>query len=203
MSDAAHSIRLGDRRDLITADVKDFTVRRRTTAQQIYSLFIAAILIIVGVSIIVYNNTLLGALICFVVGSVMYFTASQFERLKNALQNTEFMNAMFTAALGMYHKFCVIVRQNGEIIYFDRGFQATFPHLTGGDNKRTLETWLEMYSVSYADAQTVTAMVSQGSNGKHTFPIGGGIHKKPHTITLAVEAIPRPSGFILLRGKDA
>lgn len=180
-------------------NAKDFIVRKRKPS--LPQVFINCLAVLVGALLIAYNvyDRLALASILFILGGgISWYVTVQVQRNRDLAQATEFLNALIASALGMNHKFCVIVGQDGQIVYFDRHFQDMFPSFIEQPN-RMLADFLEHASVAAPDREKITRMVEQGGRDKVALEIGND-HQK---IALSIAPIPRPSGFVLLRGQDA
>ena len=199
---APKHIRASDQNEFDTQGRKDFVVRKHGfSSQQIYSLCIAAVIIIAGVSFLVYNDALLGSVMCTLTGFVLLIFAKQIETRKKELLSTEFLNALFSSAIAAGHKFTMIVRQeSGNIVYLNRGFQDMFPDMIDPP-KRTLEALLSLYYVSDADRNSVLAAAKQSTASQVPLTIQAGADRKTHSIVMSMEPIARPAGFCLIRGK--
>lgn len=199
---ATKHIRFSERLTIAAGNSKGFVNRRRTKAEVIYSLFLALIMIVGGVSFLVYQDTLMGCFLTLVISIIMYFTGKKFEKMRNLLRSSEFMNAMLTSVMGAHYQFCMIVQLNGDIVYLDRGFYATFPDFLD-QSSVTLEAWLNLYKVSADDRQKILGDIKGGKEEKIVISIAKGGNKVAQDMLLYIEPIPRPEGFVLLRGKDA
>ena len=189
--------RFCDRKDLNITGRQDFRLRPKD--QQIQTLFIMVILIILGVCILLYNAALLAAEICVVVGVIMYFITSKYEKIHRQLLAAEFMSAMFASALAINCKFCMVVKPDGDIVYFDREFQQMFPDFFALE-KHTLEVLFGAYPLESDSGQKIISLVADAKKETVNIFIAGGADKTMCPIRLSIEPIPRPSGFILLRG---
>lgn len=196
-------VRFSDRSDLVTANRSDFTVRRYyTVGRRLHTLGLMAALVAVGVFYLVTADTLMGSLLCFVVGCAMLFVTKAFEKNRSSLLATEFLNALLSSALGLGSTFCMIVRPDGEIVYLDRTFQAQFPHFLNQPT-RTLEMLFSMYSMPPETQARIKELISLGKGGSLAASLQAGKDKTPLPQTIDIEPIPRPSGYVLLRGRKA
>lgn len=194
-------IRASDRKDFVAGKRKDFVVRKRgLNAAYIYSLCVMAITVVIGVTILVYNDTLMGSILCVAVGTVMLVISKQVEKQQKLLQATEFLNALFASALGAGHKFCMITKQDGEIVYLDRSFQQMFPDMVN-KSKRTLEELLTLYNTSESNRMSLMQALKLNSESKITVQIEGGAERTKQSVAVHIEPILRPSGFCLVRGQ--
>lgn len=196
-----HNVRASDRSDFVNAQRSDFVKRKpEISAKQIYSLCLALLVIVVGVSVLVYSDALVGSGLCVVVGAVLWFFAKHIERGQKQLQATQFLNAMFASVLAVGYKFTMIVKSDGEIVYLDRAFQEMFPDIMKG-SKRTLEMLFESYHVPLDHQQALLSMIAKGGEANIPFSIEGGSNHASHSLTLFCNPVPRPSGFFVLRGR--
>ena len=180
---------------------KDFVVRKRyPTMLQLFVTFIAVLLI--GFSIIIaVNDKLSLTLLIFVLGGASaWYAATVLQRNRDQLLATEFQNALFASALGMNHKFCFIIKRDGNIIYQDRSFQDMFPHFIRQPS-RTLDSLLDYGKVSSEEKNAIFRAIEQGDYQKVVFDVRGS-DGKFERVLMNMEPILRPSGFILMRGRE-
>jgi hypothetical protein len=196
------NVRATDQADFSAEKRSDFHIRKHgLSSSQVQTMAFAALVITAGVTFLVYNNMLLGSIMCTLFGVVLFVFAKQLEGRKKELLSTEFLNALFASALASGHKFCMIVKQeDGLIVYLNNAFQQMFPDMVETP-KRTLETLLSMYYVSDAERKNVVNAIRQNGASQVPLQIQGGSDRKTHSITLLVEPIARPSGFCLIRAK--
>jgi len=201
MPESKH-IRFIDVIDVKAIGGSDFIIRRRTKTQAIYSLLIALIVIIGGVSIIVYNDTIIASFLCGIIGLVMGLIGRQFEKMRNMLLVSEYMNTMLTSVLGLHHQFCLITKLNGEMVYLSKGFYKAFPDFLD-QPKRNVETWLDIYRVPPESRDKILKNVQENQEEKMVISISeGNPPRVTQDILLYIEPIPRPKGYVLLRGKE-
>lgn len=195
------SFRFSDHAELLRGDIPGFTQRKRTTTEQIYILVLAAIAVVIGVSLLVLNDAKTGSFICVIVGGVMLLVARQFEKQRTALQMSEFLNAIFASALSTGHLFSMVVKNSGEIVYFDRGFQTSFADFLEHPN-RTIYTWLRAHGAPEEHRDKIEALLKNPTADKLAVPVLYGNAKTAQHLLLAVEPILRPGAFTLIRGKE-
>lgn len=195
------NVRASDRKDLTNPSGKDdFVIRRRfPSVRQMAQLCLLSVIVVLGVSIIVSNDTMLGALICILVGSIMLYLGRSIERQQKVINATEFMNALFSSALCRNHRFCAVVREDGEIIYLDRGFQEMFPDFMEQPS-RDLATFIKISEIPDNHGSNLTSLITSGGVGQAAFSVPIGSNKISDSITVTVEPIARPKGFSLVRG---
>ena len=183
------------------ASLRDFMPRKRfpSVAHLILILLLTtAIVVTLLVSIgdkTVLALTLIGML-CIIGGYVII----QLLRNHDLLLATEFQNALFASALGLNNKFCLIIRRNGNIVYLDRMFQEMFPDFLQ-QPQRSIDALLDRGKVTRQDADKIFAAIEHGVYEKVVFEIKGADGKFVKVI-MSIEPIMRPSGFILLRGRE-
>lgn len=100
----------------------------------------------------------------------------------------------------MNHKFCLIARRDGTIIYHDRAFQDMFPEFIRQPG-RNVELFLDFGKVSPADKDRIFKAVDVGNFQKVVFDVRG-TDGRTQKIIMSIEPILRPSGFILMRGRE-
>lgn len=199
----ANHFRVSDRIDLVAATRDDFVARKRITlVQWLYRIFLWAGVVPLGVALIVYYDALWGAMLCVLVGMVVYVLAQQILRLQRMLHNTEFLNALFSSALNRHHAFCAVAKKDGELVYANQTFQALFPGFMERP-ERTVTALLENGKVEASRRSPLLESIRQGNEIAVTIPFAIGNESQPRPFVLSVDPIAKPSGFVLLRGKEA
>ncbi len=112
---------------------------------------------------------------------------------------TQFKSALFSSALGMKHDFVMIIDVvNNKVFYFSYSFQAMFPSFVSQDDL-SVSSFLQYAGISNDDALSINKLIEQGQDGKIIADMEVVGQKK--SIELLIEPIPRPYGFVLIRGK--
>jgi hypothetical protein len=110
------------------------------------------------------------------------------------------MSALFSSALGNGYRFACIVKNTGDIVFFNRPFQAFFPaHAT--QRSRTLSSLFELYQVPNEHQAALTAQMNENTPAALATSIQGPAQNEPTAVTFYLEPIERPTGFFLLRGQ--
>lgn len=180
---------------------RDFVARRR--APSLFQMIVITTLCaVVGVGLLLSIDNRWTASITLValLALACWYVVVQLQRHQDLLLATEFQNALFASALGLNNKFCVIIRRNGGIVYIDRAFQKMFPDFLR-QSQGSIHTLLERGKVSEEDSNRIFSAIERGVYEKVVFDIKGsdGAFSK---IIMSIEPILRPSGFILLRGRE-
>ncbi|MGE3714547.1 MAG: PAS domain S-box protein [Alphaproteobacteria bacterium] len=187
--------------DLNTNGASDFVVRQRQPAiSHVVSIIFIVLMIAISTAVFVADKYLLTALLVTILGMVGWYIVIQVQRNHDLLLATEFQNALFASALGLNNKFCIIIRRDGNIVYLDRAFQEMFPDFLK-QSRRTLDVLLEQGRVEQDEVNRIFSAIEQGVYEKVVFNIRGA-GKKYYKIVMSVEPIMRPSGFIMLRGRE-
>lgn len=187
--------------DLDTSGARDFVIRKRTpTAVQLAMMFAATLLLIIILVTTVSDGFTLALLLMLLIGGAGWYVIVTMQHNRDLLMATEFQNALFASALGLHNKFCMIIRRNGNIIYLDRLFQDMFPDFMR-QQTRSIDALLEQGKVSRGDSEKIYAAIERGVYEKVIFDIRGGDNRFTKVV-MAIEPILRPSGFILLRGRE-
>lgn len=172
----------------------------RTNTQKVTDFIVGVAAVMAGTAVLVYYQTLIGALICLILGCTMLFHSLRTEQQKTTIERSEFLNALLSSAIGGNHKFAMIVTQtDGQIVYLNHGFQALFPK-TLASEKRYLSNLLKSYSTSDAKSKSILAAVDKGTDKEVVLDIKGK-GKETSKIKFKIEQIARPSGFIMIRGE--
>jgi len=179
----------------------DFIIRKRTpSVTQLLLLFAIALIVSVSVTITVADTVALIAVLFITLGSIAWYTVIQIQRDRDLVLTTEFQNALFASALGINNKFCLIIKRDGNIIYLDRSFQEMFPSFHNTP-RRTVDVLLEYARVSQEESAKIFSAIERGTYDKVIFNIRDA-NGESHHIIMSIEPILRPSGFILLRGRE-
>lgn len=80
------------------------------------------------------------------------YVTQQTHRNRQLLQATEFQNALFASALARKHRFCLIARKDGGIVYANPQFKVLFPGLGNGGSVQDWRTRLPCLRVRFAHA---------------------------------------------------
>lgn len=187
--------------ELKSSGAQDFIVRRRTLPiLHMLILFVMIQLIVISVAVVIADKYTLVLLLVGVMTMVSWYLIAQTQRNRDLLLATEFQNALFASALGMNHKFCMIIKRDGNIIYFDRAFQDMFPDFLR-QRHRSLHVFLEQSKVSREDCSKVFGVLERNSYENVILNIRSA-NNQYVKIVMSIEPILRPSGFILMRGRE-
>lgn len=183
------------------SSIPDFAIRRRNPAVvTLFFVLFGVMVLCLALSMIVQERTTLMLILFIIISSAAWYATLAVQRSYDLLMATEFQNALFSSAIGVNHKFCLIIKQDGIITYLDRAFQDMFPNFLR-QSQRTVDVWLDHGKVAREDREEIFATIERGGFGKVIFVVrtaGDEYHK----IVMSVEPILRPHGFILLRGRE-
>jgi hypothetical protein len=198
-----HDIRASDHPEIIRASNSEgFVVRKpHPSIKRGYQICMLIGITFIGIYVLVLNDALMASLMCVLIGTIMLVLAKRIERLQGMLNATEFSNALFTSALTKGYLFTMIAAKNGDIVYLDRNTQAAFPDFIE-QPKRTLDLLLTTHGTPPEQCQYIESLVSQPSRADVPMLIQYGVEKTPRQVTLAIDPIDRPKGFVVLRGHD-
>ncbi len=187
--------------DLKSTGAQDFIIRKRTlSVLHILIIFLSIQLIVISVTVAVIDKYMLVIMLVLLMSIVSWYMVMQTQRNRDLLLATEFQNALFASALGMNHKFCIIIKRDGSIVYYDRSFQDMFPDFMR-QPRRAIDVLLEQGKVSREDSDKIFSVIERGTYESVILEIrcANNLYVK---IVLSIEPIMRPSGFILLRGRE-
>ncbi|NBX04157.1 MAG: hypothetical protein EBR02_08915 [Alphaproteobacteria bacterium] len=187
--------------ELRSATAPDFISRRRIPGAFMFaSIFFATLIVVALLVFVIKNLLLLVFLITVIIGVAAWYATFTLQRQQDLLLATEFQNALFSSAIGISHKFCLIIKQDGVITYLDRPFQDMFPAFMQ-QPQRTLDALLDQAKVAREEREEILTAVESGGFSRIICVMrtsGDGYYK----LVLSVEPIVRPHGFILLRGRE-
>jgi two-component system, cell cycle sensor histidine kinase and response regulator CckA len=187
--------------DITSNGARDFVIRKRSPSiLQLLLIFLGVLLTAISITLTIADKMALIMILFILIGVVGWYVLIQIQRSRDLLLATEFQNALFASALGINNKFCMIIRRNGNIVYLDRSFQDMFPDFLR-QSRRSIDVLLEQGRVSREDGEKIYSAIERGVYEKVIFDIrgsGNGLHR----VVMSIEPILRPSGFILLRGRE-
>lgn len=191
-------------------------VRRRYGLPLIWLIagFLATIAIIFIVTLLLAPQAMLG--ICGTASvlllGLMAFAALYVHNSRDIIMATEFQNALFAAALRVNTEFCLILKQDGTVVYSDLQNNDMFSSLIK-QGLRGLDVLLTHGSLTRKDKESLLQALSEGSTVKIPFiyqreenkkervsllvePI---THESTENVELSVSSIKRPEGYIVIR----
>lgn len=182
----------------------EFIIRRRILPiWQLLALFLISFsfLFVVTTNAEMLGGTFgVGLAILAVIGPLTWFTVYFSQQNRDMLLAAEFQNALFSAAARLKTKFVMIVKQDGTIFYYDRGFQDVFPETTSRgtlmvdkifNNKQITPAESAKFQSALEQGRTETVFV--------TLTNADGSEQK---VIITIDPLPRPSGFYIVRGRD-
>lgn len=194
------SSRAGDLGELLLAGSTGFAVRKRTVLGLFIHFFLLGCVVILGASLLVHFNSPEGCALAVGMGGVFLIISHNMEKLKKVKQSLEFMNALFSSALGRGHKFCCIVKNTGDVVFFNRAFQAVFPaYISQTDRK--ISALMQIYNVPDTQRDHISNLMSSNTEGTLTAVFREATATSELSMTISIEPIDRPTGFFLVRGK--
>lgn len=181
----------------------DFTVRKHGfSSEHKYITYGALALIIAGVGFSIYSNAVIGIVTAVLLGVGLFIYAKHMQSCRMMLTNTEFLSALFSAALSDEFRFCMIVKKKtGEIIYLNQTFQKMFPEVAT-NQRRMFSMLLDTYRVAPAQKKDLITAVTEGKKESIKAQVEGGKDRKVYSIEWFIQPISRPSGFCLVRGQE-
>ena len=192
--------RATDLGEVLTAGTTGFKVRKRTGIGMFFHFFLLACMVVMGAALLVYYQSPIGCGIAVVIGICLAMVAQNLEKQKKAKEALEFMNALFSSAIGKGYQFACIVKNTGDIVFYNRPFQTVFPAYTAQDT-RTLKALLDLYNVPEGDRDSLRNFMTENMGGSISTTINAKAQTEKTSMTFHLEPIERPTGFFLLRGK--
>jgi len=178
---------------------KDFQIRDHGASIKDAIILILAAALIASTTMIVSDSIILTCAVVTVLGMICCYIALDVNKQKALLKITEFQSALFASALGMNHDFTFIVElKKHSIFYINPLFQTAFPEFHKQDD-RSLAKFFELNQISEENQKTIHVLLDSHKEENLVIDISTGEETKKLTISL--EPIPRPSGFVLIRGR--
>jgi hypothetical protein len=200
MSKPKNKARASDLGDALSSGTTGFTVRKRTGVGLFFHMFLLVCLVILGAALLVYYQSPQGCALAVAIGLSLALVAQNLERIKKVKQSLEFMNALFSSALGRGYLFCFVVKATGEIVFYNRPFQAIFPAYVAQE-KRSIDLLFDLYNLPQDHREKIKAFVSSATEGSIATTLREAEATTEQAMTFYLEPIERPTGFVLVRGK--
>lgn len=182
----------------------DFIIRRRILPiWQLLALFLISFsfLFVVTTNAEMLGGTFgIGLAILAVIGPLTWFTVYFSQQNRDMLLAAEFQNALFSAAARLKSKFVMIVKQDGTIFYYDRGFQEVFPD-TANRGTLMVDKIFSNKQISPAESAKLQTALESGHH-ETVFVTLLNADGEEQKVIITVDPLPRPSGFYIVRGRD-
>lgn len=193
------NVRASDRREFFNAAQNGFVERTSRITPRVWR-YITVFLIGIAVTfLLLYYKTAIGSLVAVIVGLMMLGMSLELERARRSLTSTEFMNALFASTVGHGYQFCAIATVAGDIAYTDRSFQLIFPDFAQRPIRR-FDALCSLAKLEDTPAQQLKKLVTGSQEGAIDVKLEDELGIQRH-VTIAVDPIPRPLGFVMLRAK--
>ena len=160
--------------------------------------FFASLLIYFGYS---NGNKVIFISSLFIVMSLLCLVTIVFaEKLRTLVLASEFQSALLSSGIRLGTRFCLIVKNDGNIVYMDPGFYQTFPDLKNS-NIRTIDDLLNGAEIPDTLKEDVKAVLEQKRSERILLPF-----KKSDgsiiNIMTTIDILPRPKFYFVIRGRD-
>lgn len=177
----------------------EFFIRERgASTKQI--LVLVMITLLIGTATMTINEKLAATSVVFILfGCISWYLTLDVRNNLELVRATEFQSALFSSALGMNHDFTFIVAvKDYSIFYLDRPFQNVFPYFFK-QKERALDVFLDQTKVSSENQKTLRSLLERRNSQNIILEMeADGEMKK---VALTIEPIPRPDGFMIIRGR--
>lgn len=199
-------------------DSKDFALRDETESHWYIGLAFAVSFMLIISSFVFagFNNIyIIIAFVLVAMSGLMYVVLVYIRDEQRAVSVSELQNAIFSGAAQMVTELCIILRQDGKVVYISPEYRKKILK----DNKLknvNIDTFFKQGAITKSDKEKLEKSLSEGMATRITFYISTvenernevafslhpiGIHKKNDDIKglrLASQPIARPSGYFLL-----
>lgn len=180
----------------------DFVPReRRNQGPRLAATFIAIFFLIITIgyssSLSVHSvGTPILAMLVLVLG---FYVVTRFQQNLDLVMTTEFQNMLFSQAAALGTSFCLFTRRDGTVVYANQGMRELFGR--GAGESQALETIFKAGQVAVADRERVMSAIYSNAGERLIFPITLPSGQQKNFV-LTVEPITRPSGYVVLRGRE-
>lgn len=137
-------------------------------------------------------------------------------RQKDIITNTEFQNALLAGAARINNEFCIIAKYDGTIVYVDPEFTKRFPefqerpfshvdHLLAFAGDPEKERMVNALAVGQSTHISIDSLsMDKGTKALNIAldPIGIYNANEQGRLMLAVDPLPRPSGYFFIRARQ-
>jgi hypothetical protein len=192
--------RTSDMGTILDTHTGGFIKRKHSGVGLVFHLFVLASMVVLSIALLIYYRSPNGSVLVVAIASSVAVIAHNLEKAKKHRELIEFMNALFSSALGEGWKFCFIVKNTGDIVFYNRAFQNVFPAYIKQDN-RTLGNLLRIYHVQQSEREALNAFITSSTKGNTNIALKSQDDVISNTISFHVEPIERPTGYFLVRGK--
>jgi PAS domain S-box-containing protein len=182
----------------------DFVPRDR--AKQIWNVLIGfaitmSVMLVLNFSPSLVGGRLEASLVSLVVICVLcFYIIYQKQQNLDLVLTTEFQNLLFAQAAALGFTFCLFIKRDGTIVYSNEGLKRLFPNLYHA-NSQALQVLYDIAHISLTDRERINSAI-YGIRREHLiFPMkdASGDYK---IYILTVDPLKRPSGYIVLRGRE-
>lgn len=182
------------------SNIVDFIIRRqRPTFSYIVIVFFAVLLLCVTLAVVNLDKVSLIVSLFIALALLCTYMILMLQRTRDMLLTTEFQNALFASALQYDRTFLLIIKNNGNIVYMDRGFQKIFPHFVK-QGMLSLAKFLEHSKAEQASMEKIFSAIEHGVGNRVVCTLHdaeGHAHKE----VVSLEPIHRPSGFFVVHAR--
>lgn len=181
----------------------DFVPReRRSELARIVKAFLFAT---AAIAILSFTSKALGGhivssilVLAIVISLGMYLFIYQ-QRVIDLMMSTEYQNMLYSQAMVQGWTFFLLARNDGTIVYADRGVRQLFDNRYITDSQ-ALETLFEQGGVAPDDRKRMLDAIHRGTSDRLVFPLTREGHTQSYIMTL--EPLARPHGFMIIRGRE-
>ena len=179
----------------------DFITRKQKPSLVLVLLsFVVILFLCIAVIVTTVDKRPLIFLLFFVLATFGSYVIILLQRSRDIVLATEFQNALFASALDYNRTFCLIIKNDGNIVYMDRSFQKIFPAFMK-ESHLTLTTFIEHGKIESSEASRILGAVERGTSNQSVCTAYGS-DGRVHKLVISVEPIPRPAGFVMLHSRE-
>jgi hypothetical protein len=192
-------ITTADRIDHLDVESSGLVVRKHTPDAQLSSAFMALSVCVLLLAVSLFYDSLKGFYLCVGSGIIVGFVSLKLERIRKAQVSTEFLNAIFSSAIGNDYRFCMAAHRDGEIVYVNRGFHDLFAEFVA-QPELNVKQLCTMSGIGDFERKRIETALQGDAMQCVQVSMNTGIDHALEPISLLIEPVAFPKGYVLIRG---
>jgi len=179
------------------------TRQRIPKSLQIAAFFVVAFILIALASYFSngrQENLIFFLFLFFIIAGLGVANYSFITIARRHINIAEFQNAIFASAVQIDTNFCMVMYKDGSIVYINQGFQDMFPAFMQTDSRTVYGLFKAENFPSHIQTQILHAL-EKNIHTELLLPLSD-IHGNIVNIAVKIDAINRPFGYFIMRGKQ-
>lgn len=179
----------------------DFVVREKMPVWKIFGIMVFVIAaVLFGLSFIVSSIAALSKIVFFIAVGFGSYGIFYLQNNRDLTLNSEFLNTILSSALAQSSKFCLIMRTDGTITYFNSALQELFPNFLV-EKRRSIDVLVGHLQISNEQRKEVFEAFENGLTKKIILDVVDSNNQK-HILIMMMEPLVKPKGFMIMCGYE-